>query len=135
MGEPRREQLLRLYEEFPFHNHPLWRAVLAGTLSREQVILAEVQHCIRTKAGQALRREALASAEAISPALFEVLVETYLEECTHDSSGPSHLDLIRRLVLMSGYPEERLDQARATPGNSAAIALYRDISSRGAGCH
>lgn len=130
-----RSQLLALYEEFPFHHHPLWRAVIAGELSLEQVILAEVQHCIRTKAGQALRREALNNAKGTSPLIFDMLLETYLEECTHDSSGPSHLDLIRRLVLTSGFSEEELDRARSTPGNAAAIALYRDISARGAGCH
>ena len=132
---PPRQQLLDLYEDFPFHRHPLWRAVIAGSLSRRQVILAEVQHCIRTKAGQALRREALSSAEASSVPIFEMLLETYLEECTHDASGPSHLELIQRLVLSSGLSQETLHSAKATPGNAAAIALYKDISARGAGCH
>jgi pyrroloquinoline quinone (PQQ) biosynthesis protein C len=133
--EDRRKQLLDLYNEFPFHQHPLWRAVLAGSLSLQEVILAEVQHCIRTKAGQQLRRDALSGAEATSAPIFEMLLETYLEECTNDASGPSHLDLIRRLVLTSGFSEEMLDKAKATPGNAAAIALYKDISARGAGCH
>jgi pyrroloquinoline quinone (PQQ) biosynthesis protein C len=130
-----KKRLLVLYDQFPFHLHPLWTDVIAGRLSLGQVLTAEVQHCIRTKAGQALRRDALKSAEATSAPIFEMLLETYLEECTNDSSGPSHLDLIRRLVITGGIAEDVLDNAKSTPGNAAAIALYRDISARGAGCH
>ncbi|HWZ42984.1 MAG TPA: iron-containing redox enzyme family protein [Candidatus Saccharimonadales bacterium] len=130
-----KQRLLDLYEEFPFHDHPLWRAIKAHELSYEQVIRAEVQHVIRTRAGQKLRADALAMAESNSPAIFEQLLQTYLEECTADASGPSHLDLIRRLVMRGGWTEKGLAEAIPTPGNAAAIALYRDITTRGAGCH
>jgi hypothetical protein len=36
---------------------------------------------------------------------------------------------------MGGCTVTELAEAKATPGNAAAIALYRDISARGAGCH
>ncbi len=108
---------------------------MTGALTYDQVIKAEVQHYIRTRAGQSLRREALNMAKAVNPKIFELLLETYLEECTHDSSGPSHLELIQRLVSLGGYPSEKLDSATATPGNAAAMALYKDITTRGAGCH
>jgi hypothetical protein len=88
MSSPKQE-LLALYEEFPFERHPLWRSVLKGELTIAQVIAAEVQHCIRTRAGQALRKDALASAQALSPQLFAMLLETYLEECTQSSSSAS----------------------------------------------
>lgn len=129
-----RRQLLDLYKQFPFHRHPLWVAVFKGALTIQQVIAAEVQHCVRTKAGQVLRREALESASGSSQ-MFALLLDTYLEECTNDDSGPSHLDLIERLCLMGGRTPQQLAEAKATPGNAAAIALYRDISARGAGCH
>jgi len=128
-------KLLSLYDVFPFHEHPLWKAILKQELSYEQVIRAEVQHWIRTKAGQDLRRQALDEAHQTSQVIFERLLETYLEECTHDDSGPSHLDLIQRLVVTGGFPEGDLPSVQPTPGNSAAMALYRDIGSRGAGCH
>jgi pyrroloquinoline quinone (PQQ) biosynthesis protein C len=64
-----------------------------------------------------------------------MLLQTYLEECTHDDSGPSHLELIQRLVREAGWTLEAINAARPTPGNAAAMALYRDISARGAGCH
>jgi pyrroloquinoline quinone (PQQ) biosynthesis protein C len=130
----RKAQLLSQYDLFPFHSHPLWVAVLNGDLSLEQVLKAEVQHWIRTRAGRVLREDALGSARAISPAIFEQLLETYLEECT-DTTGPNHLALIERLVTTGGYTTEQLELMEPTPGNSAAIALYRDISARGAGCH
>src|SRR5439155_19637053 len=88
----------------------------------------------RTRAGQVLRRDALERAPGNSQ-LFEMLLETYLEECTNDASGASHLALIERLCLIGGCTQAQLEEAKATPGNAAAIALYRDISSRGAGCH
>lgn len=131
----RRTSLLQLYDLFPFADHPLWRAVRGKELTYDQVIKAEIQHWLRTKAGQPLRRNALDLANRVSPEIFEALLQTYLEECTDDASGPSHLELIRRLVTMGGASEVDLGRARNTPGNAAAIALYRDIGSRGAGCH
>lgn len=130
-----KKELLDLYNLFPFHDHPLWRAVLKKELTYEQVIEAEVQHWIRTRAGRILRENAMKMAERLSPAIFEQLTETYLEECTDHSTGPSHLKLIERLVKAGGKGDEELSSAIPTPGNSAAIALYKDIAGRGAGCH
>ncbi len=130
-----RAKLLSLYDLFPFHEHPFWVAVTNRELSHEEVIRGEAQHWLRTRAGQRLRRDALDMAERISPPIFEMLLETYLEECTEDASGPTHLDLVERLVVQGGWTPERLEATVATPGNAAAIGLYRDITSRGAGCH
>jgi pyrroloquinoline quinone (PQQ) biosynthesis protein C len=130
-----RTSLLSLYDTFPFHKHPLWRAILNHELSLEELLRAEMQHYLRTKAGQSLRSEALENARGMSPKLFEALLETYLEECTNKKAGPSHLDLIARLLLQGGILQSQLDASQPTPGNSAAIALYRDITSRGAACH
>lgn len=130
-----RERLLEHYDLLPFGEHPLWRAIRRKELSYSEVIAAEVQHWLRTRAGQILRQEALIAAQGVSPAIFERLLATYLEECTEDRTGPSHLDLIHRLVRLGGKSDEDLACAVPTPGNSAAIALYRDISRRGAGCH
>src|SRR5580700_8312782 len=115
----RKTQLLSLYDLFPFESHPMWRAVLKGQLSREQVFKAEAQHWIRTRAGRSLREQAVSVAESISPALFEQLLETYLEECT-DSAGTNHLELIERLVIMGGYTHDQLETTEPTPGNAAA---------------
>ena len=130
-----KDELLSLYDLFPFHDHPLWQAIRKKELSYEQVIQAEVQHWIRTRAGKILRENAMKMAERLSPAIFERLTETYLEECTDHRSGPSHLKLIERLVVEGGKSVKDLESTAPTPGNSAAIALYRDIAGRGAGCH
>jgi pyrroloquinoline quinone (PQQ) biosynthesis protein C len=74
-------------------------------------------------------------AEAVSPRIFERLLDTYLEECTDDASGPSHLELIQRLVCLGGVSEADIAVTAPTPGNVAAMALYREITRRGAGCH
>lgn len=131
----RRSKLLSLYDLLPFEEHPLWQGVLSKELTYGQVIEAEVQHYLRTKAGQPLRRNALEVAEKISPEIFEFLLQTYLEECTHDETGPSHLDLITRLLIKGGKTQSDLQRAYSTPGNAAAISLYTDIGRRGAGCH
>ena len=130
-----RQQLLELYDLFPFERHPLWRAVIRKDLDYDQVINAEVQHYLRTREGRQLREIALRMAERSSQLIFELLLETYLEECTDDSTGPSHLDLIQRLVITGGVSKSELKAAQMTPGNAAAIALYRDITRRGAACH
>ena len=130
-----KRELLALYDLFPFHEHPLWVAIRAKSLTFEEVIEAEVQHWIRTRAGRVLRENAMKMAEALSPAIFERLTETYLEECTDQRDGPSHLKLIERLVIHGGKTQAELESAAATPANAAAIALYRDIAGRGAGCH
>lgn len=132
----RKVELLKQYDLFPFHEHPLWVAIQRQELSYDEVIKAEIQHCLRTRAGKPLREQAVQKARALNEKLFRYLLETYFEECTNnDKTGPSHLELIERLVLSGGATRADIDSAIATPGNSAAIALYRDISERGAGCH
>lgn len=128
-------KLLKLYEFFPFHEHPLWVGVINGSLTKEQIVKAESQHYLRTKAGQILRKEAMEKCLAVSSKLWEAIIETYLEECTEDDGTPTHLDLIKRFLQSSGFTESDFDAVKNTPGNIAAIALYKDISDRGAGCH
>ncbi|MCH9049781.1 MAG: iron-containing redox enzyme family protein [Proteobacteria bacterium] len=130
-----RSELLGLYEQFPFERHPLWCAVLGQELTHSQIVQAEVQHYLRTLKARKLRQSALQMAKSSSESIFELLLQTYLEECTADSTGPSHLDLIKRLVLVGGYTEDDLAKAEMTPGNAAAVALYRDITRRGPACH
>ncbi|HTE83926.1 MAG TPA: iron-containing redox enzyme family protein, partial [Dehalococcoidia bacterium] len=130
-----RERLLSFYELFPFERHPLWEGVLKGELPLDAILRAEVQHYLRTREGQPLRLAALQSVRTSSPRIFKVLLETYLEECIGEGLHPSHLVLIERLLLGGGIPVSALADAPPTLGNALAIAMYRDISRRGAGCH
>jgi hypothetical protein len=109
--------------------------ILRHELTYEEVIQAEVQHWIRTRAGQVLRRKALDEAQEVSAAIYAELRETYEEECTHDDSGPSHLELVERLITIGGQKIDALHAAVPTPGNAAAMALYAAIGNRGPGCH
>jgi pyrroloquinoline quinone (PQQ) biosynthesis protein C len=127
--------LLDLYDLFPFHKHPLWVAIRNKELSRDQVLLAEGQHHLRTKAGQILRKEAMEKCLAISNIMWEAIIETYLEECTEDDGTPNHLDLIKRFLTENGVEEEQIRSLKNTPANIAAISLYSNISDRGVGCH
>lgn len=130
----RRSQILALYDMLPFREHPLWKAIRGAELSKTQVLRAEMQHYLRTKSGQEVRRRAVGNAKAVSPTLWNAIVDTYLEEC-RPQEGSSHLDLIVRLLTMSGIGEADLKAAVPTPGNAAAMALYSDIGTRGAACH
>lgn len=130
-----KDTLLDLYGLLPFEHHPYWVSVRSNAFSYQQVIQAEVQHWLRSRAGRPLRKQALDAAQGISPRIFEALLKTYLEECTEDETGPSHLDLIERLVITGGMSKAGLEAAVPTPGNAAAMALYSEIGSRGAGCH
>lgn len=130
-----KERLLRLYDDLPFHDHPLWKGVLGHELTLDQVLSAECQHFVRSRAGRSLREVAMKEAQAgADEELFEAILETYLDECT-DKDGPSHLDLIERLLTMGGISVEQVHATQPTPANSAAIALYADISRRGVECH
>jgi pyrroloquinoline quinone (PQQ) biosynthesis protein C len=129
------KKLLCLYDLFPFHRHPLWLSVIRKDLTLDQVVKAECQHYLRTKAGQVLRKEAMQKCLNDSPILWGAIIETYIEECTEEDGTPTHLDLIKRMVMAKGITESDLENLKNTPGNIAAIALYSEISDRGAGCH
>lgn len=124
-----------MYDLLPFREHPLWQSVLRHDLTLDQILQAEKQHYLCTKAGQVLRREAALNAPPGSKSIFEAAVSNYLEEVAPDQSHPSHLDLIKRLLVSGGIRPTQLDRTRPTPGNAAAMALYRDIANRGAACH
>jgi pyrroloquinoline quinone (PQQ) biosynthesis protein C len=130
-----RSKILSFYDLLPFRDHPLWRAVLSHELTLNQILQAEIQHYLRTKAGQALRQESALNAPPSTPGIFEAALSNYLEEVAPNRTHPSHLDLIKRLLLSGGIPAIELDKTALTPGNSAAIALYRDIANRGPACH
>jgi pyrroloquinoline quinone (PQQ) biosynthesis protein C len=125
-----RQSVLDFYNLFPFERHPYWRGVLEGTLSVDQIVRAEVQHFIRSSQGREFRSRAARESASISLKAHRLLLETYKEECT-DESGPSHVSLIERFLTTAGMSGEELLNARPTPGNSAAIALYKDITDRG----
>jgi len=127
--------LLDLYDMFPFHQHPLWVAVMENRLSYEQIVAAESQHYLRTKEGQRIRRAAMMESRAVSPSFWEAIITTYIEECTDSDGTPTHLQLIEKLLLEGGLARDQFAALTPTPGNSAAIAIYSDIGSRGAGCH
>lgn len=126
-----RDDILDLYHLFPFERHPLWLSIIAGELSLEQILLAEQQHYIRSNIGRHFRKKAMEDAREVSQRAHLLLYETYKEECTDDETGPSHVELIKRLLTRGGIDETVLDTVPATPGNSAAIALYKDIGERG----
>jgi pyrroloquinoline quinone (PQQ) biosynthesis protein C len=130
-----RKQVLAFYDLFPFEMHPFWRGVLSCEFSLKQIVKAEKQHYLRTKAGQKLRQQSAQYSQTRSPKIFEAALSNYLEEVAPDNSQPSHLDLIKRLLTIAGVSEAELIRATTTPGNSAAIALYKSIADRGAACH
>lgn len=126
-----RDEVLGFYNSLPFEHHPLWRAILSGTLSYQQVLMAEQQHFIRSNIGRSFREKAARDSADLSPKAHALLMETYYEECTDDETGPSHVALIERLLVEGGKSEAEIRNAIPTAGNSAAIALYKDIGDRG----
>ena len=130
-----KNKLLALYEIFPFESHPLWLSIFEGRLSKEQILRAESQHFLRTRAGKELRREAVEKSRAQSESIFAAIIETYLEECAPIDNKPSHLELVRRLLHEGGLSDSEVEATQPTPGNSAAISLYRAIAQRGPACH
>lgn len=126
-----REIVLDCYHSFPFENHPLWVSIIKGQLSYDQILRAEQQHFIRSNVGRFIREKAARESEFVSISAHKLLMETYREECTEDDSGPSHVDLIRRLLRVGGISDADIDKAEPTPGNIASIAIYKSIGDRG----
>jgi pyrroloquinoline quinone (PQQ) biosynthesis protein C len=122
--------VLEFYNLFPFEHHPYWQGVLEGTFKLDQIVRAEIQHFIRSNLGQEFRRRAAEESRMVSIKAHRLLMETYKEECT-DERGPSHLSLIESFLRKAGVSNEELTNAVPTPGNSAAVALYKDITDRG----
>lgn len=135
MESKHKEKILSFYKMLPFHEHPFWAGVLNHDFTLHQIIQAEKQHYIRTRAGQVLRHNSVQFAPSKSPKIFEAALGNYLEEVAPTDSSPSHLDLIKRLLSIGGVSENELETVRPTPGNSAAMALYIDIARRGTACH
>ncbi len=127
-----RSKALSFYESFPFHKHPLWVAVVEGQLSSEQVLKAEIQHYLRSEIGKVYRERAAVAAKHLEGEIYDLLHRTVIEECYGSDGGPSHAELIRQFLLENGVTETDLRHAACTPGNAAAIALYKDIADRGA---
>ncbi|OMI18926.1 MULTISPECIES: iron-containing redox enzyme family protein [Leptospira] len=129
------DKLLDIYYEFPFENHPLWKNVLLGKFSKDQIYKAEIQHYLRTKNGQKIREYAMRSAEGNNDKLFKELLKTYLEECVTNDSNRSHLELVTDLLENSGKTIDQLDKESLTPGNIAALAIYKEIGALGSVFH
>jgi pyrroloquinoline quinone (PQQ) biosynthesis protein C len=126
-----RHEALNYYNLFPFHEHPLWKSIILGKFSREQVLKAEVQHYLRSEIGKIFREHSAVVAKHLGPDIYDLLYQTVVEECYGTDGGPSHAELIKKFLLMNGVSETDLRNAISTPGNAAAIALYKDIASRG----
>lgn len=126
-----RTTALSYYQLFPFHDHPLWKSIIEGKFSREQVLQAEMQHYIRSEIGKIYREHSAIAAKHLDANIYELLHETVVEECYGVDGGPSHAELIKHFLLENGVSPTDLRHAVSTPGNVAAIAIYRDIAERG----
>ncbi|MGN7293494.1 iron-containing redox enzyme family protein [Rhizobium sp. SAFR-030] len=127
----KREEALAYYDLFPFHDHPLWVAIINGGLSAEQVLKAEVQHYLRSEIGKIFREHSAVAAKHLDDTIYELLHQTVVEECYGTDGGQSHAELIKQFLLANGVTSSDLRTAVSTPGNIAAIALYKSIADRG----
>lgn len=128
------EELLACYNALPFIEHPLWRVIRAGALTRDELIRAETQHYVRTRIGRELRRRAVERALP-GTLTFDRLLKTYLEECVESDTNRSHLGLVERILLAGGLTQHDIESLVPNGPNAAAIALYKDIADRGPACH
>lgn len=126
-----RSKALSFYESFPFHRHPLWVGITGGKFSAEQVLKAEIQHYLRSEIGKVYRERAAVAAKHFEGEVYDLLHQTVVEECYGTDGGPSHAELIKQFLLLNGVTATDLRHAICMPGNSAAIALYKDIADRG----
>lgn len=126
-----RAEALSYYDLFPFHHHPLWTSIIEGKFSREQVLKAEIQHYLRSEIGKTYREQAAIASRHIDESLYDLLSQTAQEESYDETSGLSHAGLIRKFLIENGVTSDDILNSIPTPGNIAAISIYKDIAARG----
>jgi pyrroloquinoline quinone (PQQ) biosynthesis protein C len=126
-----RDEILGLYNTFPFERHPLWVGILEGKFSKQQVLAAEIQHYHRSNIGRLYRERAAIAAREYGGELYKLLLETASDECRDDKTGPSHVDLIKQFLNENGVSDPEIENAEVTSANAMAIATYKDIADRG----
>jgi pyrroloquinoline quinone (PQQ) biosynthesis protein C len=107
--------------ELPMGQHPWFQGILEHRWTRNQIILAEIQHYLRVRTNPIFFGYIAVNAVAAKQyGLMEVVLENFMEEL----SGPrSHVDIMLQFLEEGGISREEADRTEPAPGTMAAIEM------------
>src|SRR5881409_4475080 len=108
-------------QELPMGQHPWFQGILQHRWTRDQIILAEIQHYLRVRTNPIFFGYIAVNAVAEKQyGLMAVVLENFMEEL----SGPrTHVDIMLQFLEEGGISREEADRAEPAPGTVAAIEM------------
>ena len=114
-------ELWTYQNEVPMGEHPWFQGILQHRWTREQIILAEVQHYLRVRTNPIFFGYISINAVAEKRyALMDVVLENFMEELSGDRT---HVDIMLQFLEEGGISREEADRAEPAPGTLAAIEM------------
>lgn len=108
-------------EEAPMGDHPWFQGILQHRWSREQIILAEVQHYLRVRTNPIFF--GYMAINAVAEKRYEVM-QAVLENFMEELGGKrTHVDIMLQFLEEGGISREEADRAEPAPGTLAAIEM------------
>lgn len=108
-------------EEAPMGEHPWFQGILQHRWSREQIILAEVQHYLRVRTNPIFF--GYMAINAVAEKRYEVM-QAVLENFMEELGGKrTHVDIMLQFLEEGGISRDQADRAEPAPGTLAAIEM------------
>lgn len=108
-------------EEAPMGEHPWFQGILQHRWSREQIILAEVQHYLRVRTNPIFF--GYMAINAVAEKRYEVM-QAVLENFMEELGGKrTHVDIMLQFLEEGGISRDEADRAEPAPGTLAAIEM------------
>ena len=115
------EELWGYAHEVPMGEHPWFQGILKHRWSREQIILAEVQHYLRIRTNPIFfGYMAINAVRDKNYELMQTILENFMEEL---GGRETHVDIMLQFLEEGGISREEADRAEAAPGTLAAIEM------------
>ena len=115
------EELWGYAREVPMGEHPWFQGILKHRWSREQIILAEVQHYLRIRTNPIFfGYMAINAVRDKNYELMQTILENFMEEL---GGRETHVDIMLQFLEEGGISREEADRAEPAPGTLAAIEM------------
>jgi pyrroloquinoline quinone (PQQ) biosynthesis protein C len=108
-------------EQAPMGDHPWFQGILQHRWTREQIILAEVQHYLRVRTNPIFF--GYMAINAVAEKRYEVM-QAVLENFIEELGGKrTHVDIMLQFLEEGGISRDEADRAEPAPGTLAAIEM------------
>jgi pyrroloquinoline quinone (PQQ) biosynthesis protein C len=115
------EELWGIARQVPMIEHPWFRGIIEHRWTREQIVLAEVQHYLRVRTNPIFFGYiAINAVQEKQYGLMEVVLDNFMEELGGERT---HVDIMLQFLEEAGIAREEADHADPAPGTLAAIEM------------